>query len=396
MDTAYINHTSGVDFHEGTGWYLYQNKLAAMHYQDLPIATDPDSFSEEHDGVGTLEDFIGYVENGVVLGVRNNSHPDLQGGMIVGSAGPVTGAAVPEQSMRIIVSRDSSPGDWECSCEGNCTTGCSVIGSVPVEPREAEDDILESAREVSPEAHEVLQALVELREGSKDEATVLDDTTITVEDGSATGVTILQAIKLNEDDTRWVWYRDFPAFATLQHRGTTNSWNKGSEQLEAAYQGVANLADASDSPTVKLLSSGQLETLCSEYLRSEKYKNYFHEYPAGGSLTAADVVARDGKTGKRVISQVTFDGGKASKIRALASYATESERDIDLWYFGSGVSDEDIPEGVRKEIKMKPIEDVFGEMEGTAVREAILSVSKNPPTPGSEYPNSVERLNQHN
>jgi hypothetical protein len=384
VDTAYINHTSGVDFHEGTGWYLYENKLAAMHYQDLPIATDPDSFSEGHDGVGTLEDFIGYVENGVVLGVRNNSHPELQGGMLVGSAGPVTGATVPEQSMRIIVSRDGDPNDWQCSCEGNCTSGCSVVGSVPVEPRAGKDDILEAARKVSPEAHEVLQALVELREESKDEVAVLDGTSITLEDGSADGVTVLQAIKLNEDDTRWAWYRDFPAFATLQHRGTTNGWNKGSEQLIAAYQGVANLADSSESTTVELLSSGQLETLCSEYLRSQKYENYFHEYPAGGSLTAADVVARDGETGKRVISQVTFDGGKASKIRALGSYATEGEQDIDLWYFGSAVSDEDIPDEVREEINMKPIEEVFDEMEGTAVRESIMSVPTKPPTPGSE------------
>lgn len=355
-----------------------------MHYQDLPIATDPDSFSEEHDGVGTLEDFIGYVEDGVVLGVRNNSHPDLQGGMLVGSAGPITGATVPEQSMRIIVSRAGNPNGWECSCEGNCTSGCSVIGSVPVRPRAGEDDILETARETSPKAHEVLQALVELREGPKDEVTVLNDTTITLEDGSAEGVTVLQAIKLNTDDTRWIWYRDFPAFATLQHRGTTNGWNKGSEQLMAAYEGVTNLADVSESTTVELLSSGQLETLCSEYLRSQQYEGYFHEYPAGGSLTAADVVARDGDTGRRVISQVTFDGGNESKIRALASYATESERDIDLWYFGSAVSDEDIPDDVKEEIIMKPIEEVFGEMEGTAVLNSILSVPTNPPTPGEE------------
>lgn len=382
VNTAYINHTSGVDFHEGTAWYLYKNKLAAMHYQDLPLSTDPASFSDDQDGVRTLENFINYVEERFVLGVRNNAHPELQGGMLVGSAESVADASVSERPMRIIVSRTDDPDDWACSCEGSCTSECGVIGSIPVEPRAKEDEILKVAREVAPKAHEVLEALIELREGLEEEITVLDDTVIRLEDGSMDEVTVLQAIKLDEADTRWVWYRDFPAFATLQHRGTTNGWNKGSEQLMAAYEEVDNLADTSETTTVELLSSGQLETLCSEYLRSKKYESYFHEYPAGGSLTAADVIAHDEETDRRVISQVTFDGGKSSKIQALASYVSENEQDIDLWYFGSDVDEGDIPEEVEKEINMKPIEEVFEEMEGTAVRGSILSVPTDPPTPG--------------
>jgi hypothetical protein len=177
------------------------------------------------------------------------------------------------------------------------------------------------------------------------------------------------------------------------HRGTTNGWNKGSEQLIAAYLGVENLLDvpqrAADElgmeieATVELLSSGQLETLCSEYLRGQVYEQYFHEYPVGGSLTAADIIARDADSDSRVISQVTFDGAKDGKVRALASYASAMEDDVDLWYFGDGVSESDIPDDVEVDISVKPIAEVFEEMHGNSVREAILTVPVNPPTPRS-------------
>lgn len=381
MNTAYVNHISSVDVHEGTAWFLYENNLAAMHYQELPISTDPDSFAENHEGQSTLEKFIEYVDEGAVLGVRINAHPDLQGGMTVGSAGPVEDEKTPDSPMRLIVSRSADPDGWACDCEGACTAGCSVVGSIPVRPRTKEDAILEAARERAPEAYEVLQALVDLRDGHGYEATVLNDTALTLEDGETKEITLLQAIQLNSDDTRWVWYRDFPAFATLQHRGTTNGWNKGSEQLVAAYEGVKNLLNHSATTTVEVLSPGQLETLCSEYLRSEKYEEYFHEYPAGGSLTAADVIASDAETGRRVISQVTFDGANASKIRALASYVSEDEKDVDLWYFGSEVGPEDVPEDVDQEIQMKSVEDVFDEMRGSSVLDSILTVPTNPSTP---------------
>lgn len=394
MNTAYTNHTSGVDINEGTAWYLYENRLAGMHYQDLPFSTNPESFEENHDGSGTLKKFINYVEDGAILGVRNNAHPMLQGGLIVGSAGPTDGVEQPEHSMRIIVTRPSDPDGWECKCEGNCTAGCSLIGSVPVDPRADEAEVLKAAEEHAPEAHEVLQALVRLRDEKVDQVTVLGDTKITLnENGSADEVTILQALKLNPDDSHWVWYRDFPSFATLLHRGTTNGWNRGNEQLIAAYLGVGNLLKVSRKAadelgmeidaTVELLSSGQLETLCSEYLREEVYKQYFHEYPAGGSLTAADVIARDSDSESRVISQVTFDGPKEGKIRALASYASTVEDDVDLWYFGADVSENNVPDDVEIDITMKPIGEVFEEMRGSPVREAILTVPIDPPTPGS-------------
>jgi hypothetical protein len=162
--------------------------------------------------------------------------------------------------------------------------------------------------------------------------------------------------------------------------------------LIAAYLGVGNLLDVPQraaeelgielDATVELLSSGQLETLCSEYLREEVYEQYFHEYPAGGSLTAADVIARDASSESRVISQVTFDGAKNGKIRALASYASVVEDDVELWYFGDGVSKSDVPDDVEIDIMMKSIGEVFEEMHGSPVREAILTVPIDPPMPG--------------
>lgn len=391
MKTAYVNHTDKVDFHEGTAWHLYENRLAAMHYYDVPVSTDPSSLNEDGNGRDTLENFIDYVDDGAILGVRNNRHPKLQGGLVVGSAGQVRDVTRPDHAMRIIVSRSANPDDWQCNCDGVCTADCSVIGSIPVEPRADEQQVMKAARKHSPEAHEVLQGLAQLDGGTAEEVTVLGDTTLTLnDDNQASEVSVLKAIKLNPEDSHWVWYRDFPAFSTLQHRGTTNGWNKGSEQLLAAYEGVENLADVSQfdvdvDVTVELLSAGQLETLCSEYLRSVEdehgYEDYFHEYPVGGSLTAVDIIARDGATGRRVISQVTFDGGKPSKIRALASYASTIHEDADLWYFGRKVSENDIPVDVEEEIIVKPIDEVFNEMEGTTIREAILSVPTSRATP---------------
>lgn len=403
MDTAYINHTNGVSAPAGTGWYLYQNRLAAMHYDQLPIATDPSEFAESSTAKSVIESFREYVQDGYIVGVRNNMHPQLTGGMLVGSIGPVDDPQSSNNPIRLLISR---PDSWNCSCNGPCTKGCAVISDIPIGLEDDESAILHAAQNHDSVAADVIGTIIELRDAGQKTIRQVGDLEIEYEPnedgdaGSINGVTLMQAIALNKSDTHWRWYRNFPYFATIRHQGVTANWNTGSKQLLAAYNQEDNrlntISDGDPSTVrgsdgVDLLSPQEIETLCTEYLRSDDvgpdYPGYTHEYPVGGSLTAADSIAQT-TDGTQVISQVTKQTASASKLRKLASYAARrgDPENIDLWYFGKGITDGDIPADIEITIHPKPIEEVFEEMANSVTLSAMLEVPPPKTEPADTQP----------
>jgi hypothetical protein len=219
---------------------------------------------------------------------------------------------------------------------------------------------------------------------------------------------VLQAVELQEPE--WVWYRDYPMFGSIRHHGTTARWKAGSQQLVAAYIGVEQLPDVRDHTqlikelwnetrsrienrsNVEMLSDGQLEVLCDEYLRSnldkhhgkiksniQEYQEYFHLQPVGGSQIAVDIIAHDAHKGRGILSQVTFESGATSKINDLLTYINnENISEFDLWYFGSNAhGDPELQSEFDDEsVQLRSIEDIYRLMKKhrPTVVEELLSV----------------------
>ncbi|SDE86850.1 hypothetical protein [Halorientalis regularis] len=392
MKTRFIKTTSGVDICEGAAWYAYRERLGLSHYNEFPIATDLDAFSEGSQARETLKKFSEYLDEGVIAMVRNQSPDLLMGGFLISSIGDVPGAQSPEHGFRFIICRS---GEWECNCEGSCTDGCGVIADFPVSRSASPEDIVTRANAESEIAASILESALRLRQqGDSASETVKtsDGEEITFEYDSEEdrlrGVSFLQAVTLNPSDTQWWSYQTFPYWSSTPHQGTTgNVKNAGRKQLLAAYHNYDNRLETLEEedttdPTavdgaeaIDVLGTDQVETLCTEYLRTHEYEGYQHVFPTGGDLQAADTLARTAN-GTRVATQVTMEGGKASKFRKLASFAAEQDDSgaVDLWYFGKGVDESDVPEDVEVKIEVRSIGDVFESMTDSVCLNAMLEV----------------------
>lgn len=299
METAYINHKSDVDFPKETALYLAQHQLAGMHYQDAPVTTSTNEYSGS--GSGTFDSFCDYATEPHVIGVRNNAHPMLKGGMMVGSVVPPDGVSSSHESpMGIVVTLSDRDSIDDVDRERydrirQNTSGFgpdeydSVIADIPLPPGLTGDEIIsriQSTVETAPEVANFLHQLHSISEHDRT-FTAFDETFEVSKSGNLDCVTVLQVIRLDPEYTKWVWYRDYPLFASINHRGTTNGWNTGSEQLLAAYTHAENrfsilneglqashgLTDIDPIESKDLLSADELETLCSEYLRQGLFEN---------------------------------------------------------------------------------------------------------------------------
>jgi hypothetical protein len=423
MNTAYINHKSDVDFPEETALYLAQRKLAGMHYQDAPVTTSKDEYTGS--GSGTFDSFHDYATEPHVIGVRNNAHPMLKGGMMVGSVVPPREVSShPTSPMGIIVTlsdradiddgnqarydrirrHTSNFGPDECD---------SVIADIPLSSGLTGDEIIsqiENKPEMDPEVVDFLRQLHMIDEQDRT-FTAFDETFEINKRGELDCITVLQVIRLNSDHTKWVWYRDYPLFASIEHRGTTNGWNAGSEQLLAAYIHAENrssildedlradhgLTDIDSIESTDLLSDDELETLCSEYLRQglfkseesvniDPYERYTHTYPVGGSLQSVDIVAEDLATEQTILSQVTFESTADDKVNDLVSasgkHDTEAEN-IDAWFFGkdAAAAEASVDSDIVTPIEIQTVIETFNKSGNRSVLDAILEVEGNPSPP---------------
>jgi len=392
VETKLIKTTSNVDICEGVAWYAYRERLGLSHYGEFPIATDLDAFCEGSTARKTLEKFGEYLDEGVIAMVRNQRHDLLMGGFLISSIGNVPGTDPPEHGLRFLICRS---GDWECDCEGSCTNGCGVIADFPVTRDASREDIIARGNAESEVAGSILDTALRFRNDGNDASTTI--TTVHGEEISfkydseedrLRGVSFLQAVVLNPSDTQWWSYQTFPYWSSTPHQGTTsNVKNAGRKQLLAAYHNYDSRLETLEgesvtTPTgidggkaVDVLGTSQVETLCTEYLRTHEYKGYQHVFPTGGDLQAADTLART-SDGTRVATQVTMKGGKESKFRKLASFAAEQDDSdaVDLWYFGKAVDDSDVPEDIDIDIKVRSIGSVFEAMADSVCLSAMLEV----------------------
>jgi hypothetical protein len=406
VNTRHVKITSGVDIHEGTAWYLMEERLAPAHYSEFPVTTDPGEV--EHDGFSsTLSDYRDYLQNGAVTLVRNNRHNLLMGGFLVGSIGPAEGTVADSDEFRFIITRSK---DWECNCKGSCTSRCGVLADFPVPIDADETEILDRAERHSPMGHELLKMALDLRNAGVDgsETTMTSareevSVTYDAEDDKLSDLTFLKAVGLNEEDATWWPYSVFPYWAKAGHQGTTGSVaDAGLHQLLGAYQNVDNrletLDEVSDSDPEAIdgehfkdvLSPSHLETLCSEYLRApdagpaiDQFDGYQHVFPSGGSLRGADTVAVT-DDGTRIATQVTHKGAKDEKFRKLAAYAGETGgQETILYYFGTDVDATDVPDDIEPEIRVRSVGDVLDHMADSALVREMLRVPDPPGDPGT-------------
>lgn len=423
METAYINHKSDVDFPKETALYLAQHQLAGMHYQDAPVTTSTNEYSGS--GSGTFDSFCDYATEPHVIGVRNNAHPMLKGGMMVGSVVPPDGVSSSHESpMGIVVTLSDRDSIDDVDRERydrirQNTSGFgpdeydSVIADIPLPPGLTGDEIIsriQSTVETAPEVANFLHQLHSISEHDRT-FTAFDETFEVSKSGNLDCVTVLQVIRLDPEYTKWVWYRDYPLFASINHRGTTNGWNTGSEQLLAAYTHAENrfsilneglqashgLTDIDPIESKDLLSADELETLCSEYLRQglfenegsvdvEPYDRYTHTYPVGGSLQSVDIVAEDLATEQTILSQVTFESAADGKVNDLVSAAGDHDverKNIDAWFFGvnAAAAESGVDSDIVTPIEIQTVIEQFEESGTRTVLDAMLDVEGNPNPP---------------
>lgn len=398
VQTKHLKTASKVDICEGAAWYAYRERLGLSHYGEFPIATDLDAFNEDSMARKTLEKFGKYLDEGVIAIVRNQSHDLLMGGFLITSIGDVPGTLSSENGLRFLICR---PGDWECDCKGSCTNGCGVIADFQVSRRASQEDIITRAQVESEVAASILETALRFREEFDDDSetvTTANGEKITFEYDSEKdklrGVSFLQAVELNPSDTQWWSYQTFPYWSSTPHRGTAGNVKcAGRKQLLAAYYNYDNRLETlngedTTDPTavdgdeaITVLGTDQVETLCTEYLRTHEYEGYQHVFPTGGDLQAADTLARTAD-GTRVATQVTMKGDKDSKFRKLASFAAEQDDSdvVDLWYFGKAVNAGDVPEDIDVRISVRSIGDVFEAMVDSVCLNAMLEV----PNPRAE------------
>lgn len=435
MNTAYINHKSDVDFPEETALYLARHKLAGMHYQDAPVTTSKDEYTGS--GSRTFDSFYDYATESHIIGVRNNAHPMLKGGMMVGSVippGDVSSHTTNQMGIIVTLSDrddvdDANQARYDRIRQNTSNFGPdeydSVIADIPLSSGLTGDEIIsriENQAEMDPEVVDFLRQLHSIDEHDRT-FTAFDETFEVSKNGNLDCVTVLQVLRLNSDHTKWVWYRDYPLFASINHRGTTNGWNTGSEQLLAAYIHAENrssildedlradhgltdidsiesidlLSDDELEALCSLLSDDELETLCSEYLRQglfetensvdiEPYEQYRHTYPVGGSLQSVDIVAEDLAREQTILSQVTFESAADDKVNDLVSASGEHDAEtenIDAWFFGkdAAVAEASVDSDIVTPIEIQTVIEKFNKSGNRSVLDAILDVEGNPSPP---------------
>ena len=427
-------------------------RLIAMDWGNYPVSTSPSEVQTKKDKIEsntesntsgekaekTLNKLIEYgpsAEFPSVFAAKYQEADSLRSGAVVGSVGPLPNEewqADYSDKILLVIGKDGTNEDSD-------ETSGKVLDVVPVPPNRKQeeptgDGIVDIVREkANDEATRVVDEII--NEGSHQEAN--PDS----EDGvNDLGYYILQAVGMNED-ANWIRYRDYPLFASIQHRGTTNGWNKGSDHLRAAYsisldKELSGLDDfhariendgeivhrsgigwsklrASDDRSeingpVALLSDGQLETLSNEFLRGgapadeNNQEPYYHQvhntYPVGGSLADVDILAagtdRANKTQVEIAAQVSFETDsyqdKMDRLVAWMDGITEEGASQDVWYFGPKCISGSINEGKLEECGFIPIErlpKLFEESDelDEAVVEDIFSI---PPTEKVSMPGS--------
>lgn len=350
LDTAYVNHTSSTSLHQDVLADLYERRLVGIHYKDLPSFDKKEWKSDDYDystGGNAVGRLCEYAKEGKILSASYTGHPELDGGRLVGTVGASNNNR--DNKVLLIVCRNKS-GD------GNER---GVVDYIRVDPGTDTSEIKTESSRLNSEAERVVHRVIE------DDGFDNDDP----------DYRILKGLEFN-DSVEWVWNRDFPGLWAANKRQTIAGWNTGSSHLYAAYYAaceskIEDMREVKDKlpddepADVELLSDGQLEVLCSQYLR-RKHSGYFETLPVGGSLSGVDIVARSGET--EILAQVTFTDDVEEKLQRLLSYADHSTtgQNVEFYFFGPEDGEEELGEaiaGYQTEDIYMPIEVVYEKFE---------------------------------
>lgn len=351
LDTAYVNHTSSTSLHQDVLADLYERRLVGIHYKDLPSLDKEEWKSDDYDystGGNAVGRLCEYAKEGKILSASYTGHPELDGGRLVGTVGASSNNE--DNKVLLIVCRNKSGDGHERG----------VVDYIRVNPGTDTLEIKTESSRLNNEAERVVRRVIE------------DDSF----DNDDPDYRILKGLEFN-NSVEWVWNRDFPGLWAANKRQTIAGWNTGSSHLYAAYYAACEsqiddmrevkdkLPDDDEPADVELLSDGQLEVLCSQYLR-RKHSGYFETLPVGGSLSGVDIVARSGET--EILAQVTFTDDVEEKLQRLLSYADHSTtgQNVEFYFFGPEDGEEEVGEAIAgyqtEEIYM-PIEEVYEKFE---------------------------------
>lgn len=367
--TAYVNHTSKINLHKDVLADLYENRIAAIHYGDFP-SLDSSEWEEDYDdstGSNAIGRLCEYIEEGRILTSSYTGHPDLDGGRFVGTVGSVDGHSDSKALLLI--------------CRNHRGNGHSrgIVDSIRVRPGASRADIEARADELGDDARTALERALK-HDGDFPE--------------NEPSHRIIKGVEFN-NDVEWIWNRNFPGLWATNKRQTIAGWVTGSTHLYAAYyaacvgaiddmRDLENHVDVDDQPEVRYLSEGQLEILCSEYLRRTN-QGYFETLPVGGSLSGVDIAAQTQDT--EVLAQVTFnsnEGEVEDKLRRLLSYGVHeaTEDTVEFHFFGpKEVKPEDCGWANSKTIEnvYEPIERIFEKFDSGHPEVAATHEQEAPP-----------------
>lgn len=327
LDTVFIRHR--ISCTAGAIEDLYQDDLIAVHYSNTPITADPDECAARYEETGTenhrklgnkIEVLKDWAESGALVGADYGSGSlNLKGGMKIGSVRQPDDSS---QAHLLLI-----------GCRGS-----ECVGHLEVPVGTSESEVLTRAEESSSSLYELFQNI--------------DD----IDDGYVyTGLQL--------EDSRWVWYRDYPVLSAKLPRGALGTWDNGDmKYLQAAYNGATTLTEilgnqASAEEKARFLAPGQLETVCLEYLRQE-YTHFLQLYsigenlPPGSELRDIDILGRSHPGQMSIVAQVTHEtdadelNDKLTKLEGYARSTTKAR----LLFFGprAGYENPDvvIPESV--------------------------------------------------
>jgi len=341
LDTVFIQHKLAANPEAAED--LYQNDFVVIHYTETPISADPNEYKDAFDKTGDddcrkaankIKVLENWVREGKLVGADYGAaSPELRGGMKVGKIEPVKSNQDPKISI--------------IGCRG-----ADLVGHIDVSLGTTEEQIMERAAKKSDDLHEVFQNA----ENSEEE------------------IHIYKGIQL--DDSRWVWYRDYPVLSAKHRRGTLCTWDNGDmKYLRAAYnceQYLTNILGegATNEKKARFLAPEQLEVVCLEYLRQE-YRNFFQLFKIGGNLPPGselrdvDIIGQSYPSETSIVAQVTHEKNHKNlnnKLEKLAAYARISEN-ARLIFFGplSGLNNTNVE--IPKNIEYIPNGEVFEKME---------------------------------
>jgi hypothetical protein len=352
LDTVFIRH--GISDAARAIEDLYRDDLIAVHYSSTPITADPEecatlykeSAKDNHRKLGNkLKVFKEWAESGKLVGADYGAgSPALKGGMKMGAVRPPTDDS--RVQVLLIGCRSS-----EC------------VGYLEVPVGTSESEVLTRAKESS-------SSLYEFFKNFKD-----------IDDGY-----VFTGLQL--EDTRWVWYRDYPVLSAKLPRGALGTWDDGDmKYLRAAYSGATTLTEvlgtnASAEEKAHFLTPRQLETVCLEYLRQE-YQHFLQLYsigenlPSGSELPDIDIVGRSHPGETSVVAQVTHEKSAdklSDKLKKLDGYA-RSPTNARLLFFGPRAGYENVDVEVPEAVEYISNGEVFTKLEQLkpALLDAMLT-----------------------